>query len=99
MEDAMDFDVIVVGTRIAGAATALLLARAGLRVLAVDRARFPSDALSSHQLQPPGVDALRRCGVLDDLVATGVPAVREVTFDAGDGVGLRGRIGAVGGPG
>jgi len=51
----MDHDVIVVGTRAAGAATAMLLARAGLRVLAVDRARFPSDTLSTHQVQVPGI--------------------------------------------
>jgi flavin-dependent dehydrogenase len=53
-------DVIVVGARVAGAATAMLLARRGLRVLAVDRARFPSDTLSTHQVQVPGVALLNR---------------------------------------
>jgi 2-polyprenyl-6-methoxyphenol hydroxylase-like FAD-dependent oxidoreductase len=48
------YDVIVVGARLAGAATAMLLAREGLRVLAADRASFPSDTISSHQLQVPG---------------------------------------------
>jgi 2-polyprenyl-6-methoxyphenol hydroxylase-like FAD-dependent oxidoreductase len=56
------YDAIVVGTRVAGAATAMLLARRGLRVLAVDRAGFPSDTLSTHQLQVPGVARLRRWG-------------------------------------
>jgi flavin-dependent dehydrogenase len=42
------YDVIVVGARVAGASTALLLARRGLKVLAVDRATFPSDTLSTH---------------------------------------------------
>lgn len=42
-----EFDVIVVGARCAGAPTAMLLARRGYRVLAVDRARFPSDTLST----------------------------------------------------
>ena len=37
----MSFDVIIVGARVAGAATAMLLARAGLRVLVVDRAHSP----------------------------------------------------------
>ena len=37
---AHDFDVIVVGARCAGAPTAMLLARQGYSVLAVDRARF-----------------------------------------------------------
>ncbi|MBI4255540.1 MAG: FAD-dependent oxidoreductase, partial [Candidatus Rokubacteria bacterium] len=34
-------DVIVVGAGPAGAATAILLAEQGLRVVALDRARFP----------------------------------------------------------
>ncbi|WP_158703266.1 MULTISPECIES: NAD(P)/FAD-dependent oxidoreductase [Pseudonocardia] len=41
----------MVGTRVAGASTALLLARRGLSVLALDRARFPSDTVSTHQVQ------------------------------------------------
>ena len=35
-------DVVIVGARAAGAATALLLARAGLDVLVVDRGRYGS---------------------------------------------------------
>ncbi|WP_433204745.1 NAD(P)/FAD-dependent oxidoreductase [Dactylosporangium sp. CS-047395] len=74
------YDVIVVGARPAGAAVALLLARAGLRVLAVDRARFPSDTLSTHQVQPPGVALLRRWGLLEGLLAAGAPMVRTAKF-------------------
>ncbi|GIF20832.1 2-polyprenyl-6-methoxyphenol hydroxylase-like FAD-dependent oxidoreductase [Actinoplanes tereljensis] len=85
----MDFDVIVVGARVAGASTAMLLARGGLRVLAVDRARFPSDTLSTHQVQLPGVALLRRWGVLEELIARGTPPARTVIFDAGPAV-LRG---------
>jgi 2-polyprenyl-6-methoxyphenol hydroxylase-like FAD-dependent oxidoreductase len=77
------FDVIVVGARVAGAATAMLLARRGMRVLAVDRARFPSDTLSTHQVQVPGVARLNRWGLLDRLSAAGTPATRRVRFDAG----------------
>jgi flavin-dependent dehydrogenase len=74
-------DVIVVGTRVAGAATAMLLARAGLRVLAVDRARFPSDTLSTHQIQLPGVALLRRWGLLEAVVASGTPAASRIRLD------------------
>jgi len=49
------YDVIIVGARVAGAPTAMLLARRGLKVLVVDRATFPSDTLSTHQLQLSGV--------------------------------------------
>jgi flavin-dependent dehydrogenase len=86
---AHEYDVIVVGARAAGAATALLLARGGLRVLAVDRAGFPSDTLSTHQVQVPGIARLRRWGLLDRLVAAKTPATRRVRFDAG-GVVLEG---------
>ena len=41
----------------------MLLARQGLRVLAVDRASFPSDTISSHQLQVPGAALLQRWGL------------------------------------
>src|SRR5690242_16676134 len=70
---ASSYDVIVVGARVAGAATALLLARRGLRVLAVDQAAFPSDTLSSHQVQLPGVARLARWGLLGRLTAAATP--------------------------
>src|SRR6476659_2791221 len=75
------YDAIVVGTRVAGAPTAILLARRGLKVLAVDRARFPSDTLSTHQVQVPGVARLHRWGLLERLVAAGTPLTRRVRFD------------------
>jgi flavin-dependent dehydrogenase len=75
------YDVIIVGARVAGAATAMLLARRGLKVLAVDRARFPSDTLSTHQIQLPGVARLARWGLLDRLGDT--PPVRRLRFDPG----------------
>ena len=65
------YDVIIVGARVAGASTAMLLARRGLKVLVVDRATFPSDTLSTHQVQLPGVARLARWGVLDAVLAAG----------------------------
>jgi 2-polyprenyl-6-methoxyphenol hydroxylase-like FAD-dependent oxidoreductase len=80
------YDVIIVGARVAGATTAMLLARKGLKVLALDRAAFPSDTLSTHQIQLPGVARLARWGLLDRLVAAGTPAVRRLRFDPGPAV-------------
>jgi 2-polyprenyl-6-methoxyphenol hydroxylase-like FAD-dependent oxidoreductase len=86
------YDVIVVGTRVAGAPTAMLLARHGLRVLAVDRVSFPSDTISSHQLQVPGGALLQRWGLLGRLAAAGTPPARRVRFDVGGGLVLDGRF-------
>jgi flavin-dependent dehydrogenase len=82
----MTYDAIVVGARVAGSSTAMLLARRGLRVLAVDRATFPSDAISTHQVQLTGVAALRRWGILPAIEAAGTPATRHVHFETPDAV-------------
>ncbi len=74
------YDAIVVGARLAGAATAMLLARAGMRVLAVEKSRRGSDTLSTHALMRPGVLQLRRWGVLDRIIAAGTPDVQKTTF-------------------
>ena len=75
-------DVVVVGARAAGAATALLLARLGHDVVLVDRAIFPSDTLSTHQLARTGVVLLQRWGLLQPVLDSGAPAIRQVTFTA-----------------
>ena len=77
-------DVVVVGARCAGAATAMLLAAAGHDVLLVDRDTFPSDTLSTHAIARSGVVQLSRWGLLPDVLATGAPPLREVVFRSGD---------------
>src|SRR5690606_37537157 len=79
-----DVDVVVVGGRVAGASTAMLLARQGHRVLALDRAALPSDTVSTHALLRSGVLQLRRWGLLDRVVDAGTPPVRAVTLGCGD---------------
>ena len=77
------YDAIVVGARCAGSPTAMLLARKGYRVLAVDRATFPSDTISTHHIHAPGVSALERWGLLDSVVATGAPPIDTYAVDFG----------------
>ncbi|MEV6924358.1 NAD(P)/FAD-dependent oxidoreductase [Dactylosporangium sp. NPDC051485] len=79
----MDFDAIVVGARCAGSPTAMLLARRGHRVLVVDRATFPSDALSTHLIQVPGLAALERWGLREDVERAGAPPIERFTMDFG----------------
>jgi 2-polyprenyl-6-methoxyphenol hydroxylase-like FAD-dependent oxidoreductase len=76
-------DVVVVGARCAGSATAMLLARAGHDVVVLDRAAFPSDTLSTHAIARGGVVQLQRWGLLDAVVGSGAPEIRNVEFHAG----------------
>ena len=79
------YDVVVVGARCAGAATAMLLARAGHDVLVLDRAALPSDTTSTHALARGGVVQLARWGLLDEVLDSGAPAIRSVSFHRYDG--------------
>ena len=76
----MRVDAVVVGARCAGAATAMLLARAGARVVLVDKGLHGTDTLSTHALMRGGVLQLHRWGILPSIVAAGTPAVRSTTF-------------------
>lgn len=78
------YDAIIIGARCAGASTATLLARAGLRVLLVDRAPAGSDTLSTHALMRGGVMQLHRWGLLSDIETAGTPPVRSTTFHYGE---------------
>lgn len=84
MTEMSTHDVIIVGARVAGAATAMLLARQGLRVLLLDRDRYGADTLSTHALMRGSVFLLSRWGVLDRVVEAGTPPVRQTRFDYGD---------------
>lgn len=80
------YDVAIVGARCAGASTAMLLARKGLKVLLVDRARFPSDIGHGHYIHKDGPRLLRQWGLLGRVVATGCPPVTSHTIDMGETV-------------
>ncbi len=74
------YDVVIAGARCAGAATAMLLARKGARVLLLDRSRYGTDTLSTHALMRGGVRQLHRWGLLPRVIAAGTPTVRSATF-------------------
>jgi len=77
------YDAIIVGARCAGSPTAMLLARKGYRVLVVDKARFPSDTISTHVVHPLGMAALARWGLRDRVVTSGCPPIHHYSFDFG----------------
>ena len=78
------YDAIVIGARCGGASTAMLLARKGHRVLLVDRAVFPSDIPHGHLIRRGGPKRLASWGLLDRVIATGCPAITEMSSDVGE---------------
>ena len=87
-------EVLIVGAGPAGAATAWHLARAGIRVLLVDRARFPRDKPCSEYLSPEAVRLLDQLGVVEDLEAAGAAPLHGSTVHGPDGAALTGRFAA-----
>lgn len=80
----MTWDAVVVGGGPAGSASAALLAADGWRVLLIDRARFPRRKPCAECVNPAGVAALRRLGVLDRVMEAG-PARLDGWRIASDG--------------
>ena len=79
------YDAVIVGGRVAGASTALLLARAGARVAILERSAHGSDTVSTHALMRAGVLQLSRWGLLPEVLRAGTPPVRRTLFHyAGD---------------
>jgi flavin-dependent dehydrogenase len=61
----------------------MLLAQRGYRVLMLDKGAFPSDIMSTHYIHQPGVAALKRWGLLDQVAATNCPPMTSVSADLG----------------
>lgn len=78
------FDVVVVGARLAGAATAMLLARQGVRVVLIERSAVLGDTVSTHGFMRAGVLQLHRWGLLERVREAGTPPVHHTTFTYAD---------------
>ncbi len=91
-------DVVIAGAGPAGAIAATVLARAGVRVLVLDRARFPRDKLCGDTLNPGALANLARLGLssvaagglpLDGMIVTGPTGVRVVgRYGAHQGISI-----------
>ena len=73
MKYASDYDVVVAGAGPAGSTTACLLAKGGLRVALLDKARFPREKTCGDGLTPRAIKALQGLEILDKVTA---PAFR-----------------------
>lgn len=71
-----EYDLIIVGARVAGTATATLLAQQGAQVLLLDRAMFPAPTVSCPVFFGNSLAVLERIGVLDAIEALGAPRIR-----------------------
>lgn len=78
------YDVIIVGARCAGSSLATLLARAGMKVVVVEQARFPRTTLSSHLMEADALQFLLRLGVLEQARQTGVRLMKHLDLRLND---------------
>jgi 2-polyprenyl-6-methoxyphenol hydroxylase-like FAD-dependent oxidoreductase len=84
-------DVVIAGAGPAGAIAATLLARAGVHVLVLDRARFPRPKLCGDTINPGTYAILRRLG-LEAVTARAMPIDGMILTGAGN-VRIEGRYG------
>lgn len=68
-----EYDVVIVGASLAGCAAAMLLGRSGARVALVEKRPDPAafKRICGHYIQPSGVPALERLGMLEPILAAG----------------------------
>ena len=87
-----DAEVIVVGGGPAGATTAFWLARAGLRVTLVDRARFPRTKPCAEYLSPQSSRILDAMGILEAVERAGAAQLTGMRIRSADGTTFEGRF-------
>lgn len=81
----IDADVLIVGAGPAGSAAAILLARRGVRVILVDRSKFPRDKPCGDYCDPGAVRVLEELKCLPDILAAGGVAISVMRVVAQDG--------------
>ncbi|HEX9484392.1 MAG TPA: NAD(P)/FAD-dependent oxidoreductase [Gemmatimonadaceae bacterium] len=87
-----EFDVIIAGAGPAGSFTAYALARAGARVLVLDRARFPRSKPCAEYLSPQASRLLSEMGALDAVEAAGAAHLAGMVVHAPNGAVIRGNF-------
>jgi geranylgeranyl reductase family protein len=85
-------DVLIVGGGPAGSSTAVALARQGVDVMLVDRARFPRPKPCAEYLSPEASRILDAMGALDTVESTGAAQLRGVLVRAPNGATIRGEF-------
>ena len=83
-------EVVVVGGGPAGAATAWWLARAGVGVVVLDKARFPRPKPCSEYMSPQASRLLEEMGVLGEVERAGAAQLAGMVIRAPNGALIRG---------
>lgn len=73
VDETLSCDVAIIGARVAGSALAINLAQKGKKAILIDKARFPSDTMSTHVVYPNTLGRFEDLGVLDEVLANGPP--------------------------
>jgi len=87
-----DSRVIVVGGGPAGSSTAYFLAKAGVHVTLLDRARFPRDKTCSEYMSPEASRILEAMDVLETVEASGAAQLSGMRVHAPNGSTIHGEF-------
>ncbi len=88
----VDAEVIIVGAGPAGSSAAHFLARAGVDVLLLDRARFPRDKPCAEYLSPQASRILQAMDALEAVEGAGAARLAGMRVRAPDGTELHGEF-------
>jgi 2-polyprenyl-6-methoxyphenol hydroxylase-like FAD-dependent oxidoreductase len=78
-----EYHAVVAGGGPAGMASAICFALRGLRVLLIERQDYPVDKACGEGIQPPGIAALERLGVLQKIPVSERGEIRGICYMAG----------------
>ncbi|MCC6133125.1 MAG: FAD-dependent monooxygenase, partial [Acidobacteria bacterium] len=85
-------DVLIIGGSLAGAAAAFPLARQGVRVRILEKARFPRPKICGEFLSPESFPVLARMGVLDSLRESGAETIERFEAYSPSGSSVSGEL-------
>ena len=85
------YDVAIVGAGPAGSSAAIRLALGGLRVVLLEKAKFPREKLCGEFVSPECLSHFQELGVMDDISSAGGTELKETVFygRAGNSVVIR----------